>query len=169
MGVVEIWQRIEVRQAERRTRQGEAQLLGGAVIRAVCPGTLVAQCMLESCCWHRDQQPPIEMERERSRSRRSTSLSLSAAIACCMLHGPSLRPRTKCSVKASSGCCIASHRLMQHPSSRCRTTQVQTRARGRGRAAERHAFSYARIRTQHCMSAGSHILSFYPYTLPIRG
>jgi hypothetical protein len=54
------------------------------------------------------------------------------------------------------------------PQTSCRTSQVQARARGRAKAAQRHASSYARIRTQHCMSAGSHTPSLHPSTLPIR-
>ncbi|KAL6893302.1 hypothetical protein GGI43DRAFT_177811 [Trichoderma evansii] len=94
-----------------------------------------AQCILEACCWYRNQQSVRECSSKYPTVLRSSSATYSVAMNAALLRIVS------CSTPLS-----------------CRTTQNRRYRLGEERQ-QKHAFLYVRKLTQHCMSARSHIPS----------
>lgn len=128
-------QREQARQADETWRSPASR---GAVAMDM-PWSLLdgAQCMLEACCWYRNQQSV----RECSSKYPPTVFRFSSATYSVAMKAALLRIGA-CSTPLS-----------------CRTSQSRRRRLGEERGSRSMRFWYVRRLAQHCMSARSHIPS----------
>lgn len=124
---------------DRPTRHGEAQPVSRWALTMDMPWSLLdgAQCILEACCWCRNQQSV----RECSSKYPPTVFRFSSATYSVAMKAALLRIGA-CSTPLS-----------------CRTSQSRRRRLGEERGSRSMRFWYVRRLAQHCMSARSHIPS----------